>query len=128
MDNSDKAEMAAFIHHSPGQPHLEHEIQDTTTQGAAPETADETTCEREGLSTNQIGCAFSVLSYFISELDIITSECFCQCAPAKEAGIDRAITRHPKGTQTTMAGHDQHAMGQRTIGKYVPQHLDAHRF
>ena len=63
MDNSghdDKAENATFVPHSPGQPRLEHEIQDTAPQAAGPlaKTSDESTHERGRLSTNQIGCVF----------------------------------------------------------------------
>jgi len=61
MDNAehgDEAEIAAFVHHSPGQPCLKHKMQDTAPQGAGPETSDETTLQRERLSTNRIGGAF----------------------------------------------------------------------
>ena len=82
MDNSehgDEAEIAAFFHHSPGQPCLEHEMQDTAPQGAGLETSDETIRERERLSTNQIGGVFfhCLTCNFDGELDVITSDCFC---------------------------------------------------
>ena len=60
-EHGDKAEIAASVHHSPGQPSLEPAIQDTTVEASLStvlDPSDGTTCERETLSTNQISGAF----------------------------------------------------------------------
>lgn len=58
----DKAEIAASgIHHSPGQPSLEPTVEDTKLQASlstVPDTSNESICEQETLSTNQISGAF----------------------------------------------------------------------
>jgi hypothetical protein len=75
-EHGSKAEIAASVHHSPGQQSLEPAIEETTVQAslsAVLDTSGETTCERETLSTDQISGAFFD-HYARSELDIIHSE------------------------------------------------------
>ena len=86
-EHGGKAEIAASVHHSPGQQSLEPAIKETTVQAslsAVLDTSGETTRERETLSvTGQISGAFFD-HYARSELDIIYSE-YCQ---AQEVGVD----------------------------------------
>jgi hypothetical protein len=60
--DSVEAEIAASVHHSPGQPSLKPPIQDTRLRASLSTvldtSSDETTRERETLSTNQISGAF----------------------------------------------------------------------
>ena len=74
-EHGGKAEIAASVHHSPGQPSLEPPIQDTTVKASlstVPDTSGETTCEREIWSTNQISGAF--FDYYAS----IETGCYSQ--------------------------------------------------
>jgi len=59
-EHGDAAEIAASVHHSPGQPPLEPAIQDTAPQASLSTvlgTLDETTRERGTLPANQISGA-----------------------------------------------------------------------
>ena len=60
-EHGGKAEIAASVHHSPGQQSLEPAIKETTVQAslsAVLDTSGETTRELETLATNQISGAF----------------------------------------------------------------------
>jgi len=62
-----KAEIAASVHHSPGQLSFEPAIEDTTVEASLStvlDTSGETTCERETLSLNQISGA--LFDYYAS--------------------------------------------------------------
>ena len=60
-EHGGRAEIAASVHHSPGQQSLEPAIEETTMQAslsAVLDTSGETTRELETLATNQISGAF----------------------------------------------------------------------
>ena len=91
-EHGGKAEIAASVHHSPGQLSLEPAIEDTTAQASLStsrkslqehDRSAETTCGRETLTTNQISGALLIIMLG-SEVDVIYSK-YCR---AQGVGID----------------------------------------